>query len=204
LANVDSLLRSDILQPSGNAPLSASNLLQPAQLDVARRLEIGAEEPRLLARSIVQEGWLTRWQAQQLLAGRTKFFLGKYKLVESLGQGGMGTVLKAEQPGLNRVVALKVMSREVLRNPEAIARFLREIRSAAALEHPNIVRAYDADSVGKSYFLVMEYVEGNDLKSWIRQTLSRSNARQPQTASLSRSMLLTVSRSSIVALARSL
>ena len=66
--------------------LSGSKLLTAAQFDVVARSELGADDPRSLARYIVQEGWLTRWQAQQLLAGRTKFFLGKYKLLESLGR----------------------------------------------------------------------------------------------------------------------
>ena len=136
--------------------LGRSNLLTDEQLRAAGEVADVSDEPRAIAKRIVQEGWLTRWQAQQLLAGRAKLFLGKYKLLAGIGQGGMGTVLKAEHPGLNRIVALKVMSREVLGNPDAVARFVREIQLAAALDHPHIVRAYDADRVGKTYFLVME------------------------------------------------
>jgi serine/threonine protein kinase len=149
--------------------LQASNLLEPGQLDDARRLASPEQTPRSLARQLVQLGWITRWQAQQLLAGRTKFFLGKYKLLEGLGHGGMGAVFKAEHPGLSRVVALKVMTRALLQKPTAVPRFLREIRLAATLDDPHIVAAYDADCVGNTYFLVMEYVAGDTLKTWIKQ-----------------------------------
>jgi serine/threonine protein kinase len=149
--------------------LQASNLLDSGQLDDARRLVSPEQTPRSLARQLVQLGWITRWQAQQLLAGRTKFYLGKYKLLEGLGHGGMGAVFKAKHPGLSRVVALKVMTKTLLQKPTAVPRFLREIRLAAALDDPHIVAAYDADCVGNTYFLVMEYVSGDTLKTWIKQ-----------------------------------
>lgn len=151
------------------ALLERSSLLTNDQLRDVRELSEADNNPRTVAKQIVQQGWLTRWQAQQLLAGRHKLFLGKYKLLENIGEGGMGAVLKAEHPKLGRTVALKVMAQELLKDPDAVARFVREIRSAAALNHPNIVTAYDADRVGKTYFLVMEYVRGSDLRAWIRQ-----------------------------------
>ena len=148
------------------ALLSKSNLLSAAQLAEAQR-DAAKADPRTAAVRLVRLGWLTKWQAQQLLAGRSRLFLGKYKLLESLGQGGMGAVFKAVQPGMERVVALKVMSRAVLHDPAAIARFLREIQAAAALSHEHIVAAYDADKAGDNFFLVMEYVGGQSLKAWI-------------------------------------
>lgn len=147
--------------------LERSNLLtseQCAQVTVR-----GEGDPKKLAEQLVKEGLLTKWQAQQLLSGRSQFFLGKYKLLDLIGQGGMGAVFKATQSGIGRIVALKVMTKTVLKDTSAVNRFLREIRSAAALDHPNIVRAYDADNAGKTYFLVMEYVDGRDLKSWIKK-----------------------------------
>jgi serine/threonine-protein kinase len=102
-------------------------------------------EPGPLAWWLVEQNLVTRWQAQTLMSGRKTFFLGKYKLLDRLGAGGMGTVYTAWQPGMSRVVALKVMSDKLLENEQAVARFHREIQSAAALEHPNIVSTLDAD-----------------------------------------------------------
>ena len=70
----------------------------------------------------------------------------------------MGAVYKAEQFPLKRLVALKVISDKALKQPGAIKRFHREIHTVAALNHPNVVTAYDADAVGDVHFLVMEYV----------------------------------------------
>src|SRR4029077_9803940 len=142
-------------------------LLQPSQLHELRTWP--EQEPATLAARMVRSGWLTRWQSQQLLAGKSQFYLGKYKLLDLIGQGGMGSVYKAVWPGVGRTVALKVMSRSLLRQPKSVNRFLREIRSAAAVDHPNIVHAYDADCDGDTYFLVMEFVTGQNLKSWIKR-----------------------------------
>lgn len=148
------------------ALLEKSNLLAPDEL--AKAHSINAASPKDFAKGLVQQGLLTKWQAQQLLAGRHQFFLGKYKLLDKLGEGGFGAVYKAEQHPLKRIVALKVISDKALTKPKAVQRFHREIRSVAALNHPNIIAAFDADSVGTTHFLVMEYVEGKDLKTWIK------------------------------------
>jgi serine/threonine protein kinase len=149
--------------------LEQSHLLSSEQLLEARRICEVSGAPRIQASRLIQHRLLTRWQAQQLLAGQTRLFLGKYKLLEALGRGGMGAVFKAEQPGLGRVVALKVMSRKLLKSPSAVSRFRREIRSAGALSHSNIVAAYDADRVGETYFLVMEFVDGLNLRECIQR-----------------------------------
>lgn len=95
------------------------------------------------------------------LTGRT---LGKYRLVEKLGQGGMAQVYKAYQPDLDRYVAIKVLHPHLTGDPDFAARFRREARAIAALEHPNIVRVYDFDTAEGLGFLVMEYLEGENLK----------------------------------------
>src|SRR6516164_8790428 len=92
--------------------LEKSNLLTPEQMAEVRSWP--EQEPKTLAARMVTAGWITKWQSQQLLAGRSQqFFLGKYKLLELIGQGGMGSVYKAVRQGSGRIVALKVMSRQV-------------------------------------------------------------------------------------------
>ncbi|MBV9125224.1 MAG: protein kinase, partial [Planctomycetes bacterium] len=89
--------------------------------------------------------------------------LGQYRLLERLGQGGMGTVYRALHTRLKRVVALKVLSNPRMSNTQAVARFQREMEAVGKLDHPHIVRASDAGEADGTHFLVMEYVEGMDL-----------------------------------------
>src|SRR5262245_39721833 len=93
----------------------------------------------------------------------------RYRVLAPVGAGGMGVVYKAEQRMMGRVVALKVMARRYTANPEAVARFRREVHAAARLNHPNIVTAHDADEAGGLHFLVMEYVEGTSLDRLVRR-----------------------------------
>jgi serine/threonine protein kinase len=95
--------------------------------------------------------------------------LGEYEVLELLGQGGMGKVFKARQRRLDRMCALKVILPEHLKQPAALARFQREARAAARLDHPNIVRVYDAGEDRGVHFLAMEYLEGIDLAALLRQ-----------------------------------
>lgn len=121
-----------------------------------------------LADRLVELGKLNAWQAKQLLEGRTKFNLGPYLIVDSIGQGGMGQVFKAVHGVLGRVVAIKVLPRHKS-TPEAIANFQNEIRALAMLDHDNLVRAVDAGHDGNVYFLVTEYVPGSDLRKLVRR-----------------------------------
>jgi serine/threonine protein kinase len=89
--------------------------------------------------------------------------VGPYRIVEPLGAGGMGDVFKAFHPFMKRYVALKVIRAEHFGSPEAALRFRREIQAAAQLEHPNIIRAYDAGDAGGFFYLAMELAEGHDL-----------------------------------------
>lgn len=151
--------------------LQSGNLLNADDLGRAARKSASEDfqDPGVLAWWLVEQNLITRWQAHMLVSGWNHFFLGKYKLLDRVGAGGMGTVYKAWQPGLSRVVALKVLSDALLGNEQAAARFHREIQSVAALEHPNIVATFDADCVKGKHFLVMEYVEGHDLDALIRK-----------------------------------
>lgn len=89
--------------------------------------------------------------------------LGKYEILSELGRGGMGIVYMARDPVLDRVLALKTISAGILAEPGMRERFLREARSAARLQHPNIVTIYEFGEVEGAPFFAMEYLEGDDL-----------------------------------------
>ncbi len=93
------------------------------------------------------------------------------EIIGLIGQGGMGYVYKARQRGLNRLVALKLLQREVSNNPQFSERFARESRAMAKLNHPGIVIVHDSGLVGGLFYFVMEYVDGLNL----RELLSRSD-----------------------------
>jgi CheY-like chemotaxis protein len=93
----------------------------------------------------------------------------RYRILASLGSGGMGTVYKAQHRLMDRVVALKIIKPELVGRPAMVERFHREVRAAARLAHPNIVAGYDADCAGNTHFLVMEFVEGVDLDRLLRE-----------------------------------
>src|SRR3989339_755456 len=120
-----------------------------------------------LARELVAAERLTKYQAVSICQGKTKgLVFGEYVVLDKLGQGGMGVVLKARHRRMERVVAVKVLPAAAVQSPEAVERFHREVRAAARLNHPNIVTAYDASEHEGMHYLVMELVEGKDL-GWI-------------------------------------
>src|SRR3989304_1505122 len=90
-----------------------------------------------------------------------------YKIVDKLGEGGMGIVYKARDLKLDRPVAVKFLSQHLSASDESKTRFVQEARSAAALNHPNILNVFDIDEQDGKIFFVMEYVEGKTLKSYI-------------------------------------
>lgn len=114
---------------------------------------------------LVSRGVLTPLQAEFLIRGEPEscILAGRYRLIEKLGEGGMGAVYRAQDQRLGRDVAIKVLPPTVARDPEAVARFKREAKALARVSHPNIVQAFDADEDGGRQFLVMEYVQGRDL-----------------------------------------
>jgi tetratricopeptide (TPR) repeat protein len=94
---------------------------------------------------------------------------GRYIIRGTLGRGGMGIVYKADDTVLDRTVAFKVLPDTLKENPQALANFLREAKSAAKLNHPNIVTVYDAGEQEGSFYIAMEYVDGNTLKDIIKR-----------------------------------
>jgi eukaryotic-like serine/threonine-protein kinase len=121
----------------------------------------------LLAAMLVEMGVLTAYQADQLRSGRKKLSLGPYIVTDWIAQGGMGQVFKAIHEMMGREVAIKVLPLSKS-TPEAIAKFSREIRTQAQLDHAALVRAYDAGHDGNVYYLVTEYVPGTDLRRLVR------------------------------------
>ncbi|MBN1589634.1 MAG: protein kinase [Pirellulales bacterium] len=147
--------------------LRKSGLLSPEQLAHAQDTVLLTGNAEEFAQILIDEGMLTKWQADQLLAGSTKFHVGNYVLLAMLGRGGMGSVFLARHTTMDRQVALKIVSRRVGKDPASRERFLSEARAAASLDHPNIVRAYDVDSDNERLFIVMEYVAGRDLRELV-------------------------------------
>jgi eukaryotic-like serine/threonine-protein kinase len=149
--------------------LLATRLLDQEKLDAARAA-VGDQEGTL-ARYLVREGLLTRFQVRQIRAGATSFHVDKYVVVDCLGRGGNSIVYKARNILLpNRFVALKTLDTGNLhRANDALARFRREIDIVARLEHPNVVRAYDVIRTRSQIYLVLEYIEGRDLGNLIKE-----------------------------------
>lgn len=122
---------------------------------------------KLVAAELVRMKILTAYQADQLLAGRNKLSLGQYIINDWIGQGGMGQVFKAVHEMLGQERAIKVLPLSKS-TPEAIESFRREIRTQAKLDHPNLVRAYDAGLDGNVHYMVVEFVPGTDLRRLVR------------------------------------
>jgi serine/threonine protein kinase len=132
--------------------------------------------PEVAARinSLKRMDWLLKPAQEDQRQGSTNqpiqtFFLGEYTVLERIGAGGMGQVFKALHRRMDRIVALKVLPKEIGKSFDALERFQQEVRSAARLSHPNIVTAYDAGELDGSPFLVMEYVDGHDFFRHVQQ-----------------------------------
>jgi serine/threonine protein kinase len=151
--------------------LRECQLLERSQLDDLSRSSISkSDDSALIARELVQKKWLTSFQVTQLLQGKgTELRVGPYRLLDRLGEGGMGFVYKAYHQQMGRTVALKVIRKEKLNNAIAIRRFQQEIRVISQLSHPNIVTAFDAGQAGENQYFAMEYVEGVDLARMVKK-----------------------------------
>ena len=129
-----------------------------------------ASDPRQVTDDMIGDGMLTNFQAEQFLLGKWRgFSIGKYKLLERIGVGGMGQVFLCEHMFMKRRVAIKVLPPAKAEQPAALGRFYREARAAGSLEHPNIVRTHDIDQDGNLHFIVMEYVDGSNLLEIVKK-----------------------------------
>jgi serine/threonine-protein kinase len=149
--------------------LRQTRLLDLDQLEELARVQARTPDPRALAKILINKSWLTPYQVNEIFRGQSAgLVLGQYRVLERLGEGGMGQVFKARHAAMGRIVALKVIRKERLENAEAVKRFQREVRAAAQLTHPNIVMAFDADQINGTHYLAMEFVEGIDLAQLVK------------------------------------
>jgi WD40 repeat protein len=153
------------------AALKQTGLVDPERLGQIEQELAGCSLNALdLGRELLRRGWLTAFQVNYLLVEReADLVVGPYQLLARLGGGGMGQVFKARHSRLGKVVALKLIHPQRLGDASVVRRFLREVRSASRLDHPNIVHALDAgESDGRPY-LVLELIEGTDLAALLKQ-----------------------------------
>jgi serine/threonine protein kinase len=133
------------------------------------RTETGKQDPDLLVlmRQLERRGWLTNFQCSKLLKGDTDgYILGGYRLLYKISSGSFGRVYRAVEPESGRVVAVKVLRRRWSEDEQRIELFMREGRVGMSLQHPNIVEVLDIkqDPYSKQYFIIMEFVEGGNLR----------------------------------------
>src|SRR4051794_39553339 len=148
--------------------LRRSRLLSEQEIAEATRLT-SSDRAKVIARALVDRGVLTRFQAGRLLAGKAgRVLLGQYRILDQPGRGGTGVVFRALHTAMERVVAIKVILPGFLKDNSALGLFNREVRAAAGLHHPNIVTAYDANTIKGVRFLVMEYVDGPSLQDFVK------------------------------------
>ncbi|MEQ8788143.1 MAG: serine/threonine-protein kinase [Pirellulaceae bacterium] len=156
--------------------LRRSSLVDDDQLDAAlercREQHSGVlpDDVDAVADFLVDANLITRWHCEKLFDGKYKgFFLNKYKLLRHVGSGGMSSVYLAEHRLMHQLRAIKVLPKQRVSESSYLARFHLEAKATASLDHRNIVRAYDVDNVGDTHFLVMEYVEGQDIQAIVKQ-----------------------------------
>jgi len=123
-----------------------------------------------LAERLVRDNILTSWQAKRFLSNKPQgLVVGRYIILDRIGSGSMGRVYKAQHAMMERVVALKIVAPEIAANERVVARFQREMKLVGRLDHPNVVRAFDADQINKILYIVMEFVSGRSLGEMLKK-----------------------------------
>ncbi len=157
---------SDFLQA-----IRSSSILPEPQIEKLEASVAAGEpptEPAELSANLVKDGILTEYQARQIHKGRPQaLIVGSYVILDFLGKGTMGKVYKARHRMMGRVVALKVLDSRYISSPRSLARFQREMELVGRLDHPNVIRAFDADRLGDCHFIAMEYAAGMTLEDYL-------------------------------------
>jgi serine/threonine protein kinase len=158
---------SPTLVPQGNTklesgPPSPDSSERPADSDAPTLIE--ARTPRSPQAAGPASSF---WQLPALLPGTR--LGGRYEILQTIGEGGMGAVYKAEDRELGRTVALKVIRPELASDPDILQRFKQEILLASKVTDRNIIRIYDLGDAGGVKFITMEFVEGDDLRQILRR-----------------------------------
>jgi serine/threonine-protein kinase len=146
-------------------------------LDIQSKLRSLGIEPKKLGEILIEKGYLTPEQAVQLAKSQmataasasSKLSIPGYELISRIGQGAMGTVFKAKQVSMDRVVAIKVLSSKYSKDRVFVERFLREARAVAKLNHENIISGYDVGEANGHHYFVMEFVDGAPVTSLMKR-----------------------------------
>jgi hypothetical protein len=140
------------------------------QLDLIGRMNRGRPTwSDLIRQGVLQAAAQSPWKAE----------LGNYKIADWIGCGGMGIVLKAYEPALDRWVALKLLRPEWGADENAVRRFIREARAAARLQHPNVIAIHAVSEHIGTHFIAMEFVEGASLAELLQQNGCRRRRNLP-------------------------
>ena len=151
--------------------LAQSGLMTPAEIAAfIAALETPPRDGDELLELLVKRRRTTAYQAHAVRSGELKrLVFGEYTVLEKIGQGSESIVLKAQHRRMKRLVAIKVLTSRAMRSRQSIERFFREAEAAARLSHPNIIAAYDASQCDGMDYLVMEYVDGQDLSTIVKE-----------------------------------
>ncbi|PQO46880.1 protein kinase domain-containing protein [Blastopirellula marina] len=163
------LLPDDLELEQLQAFILKAEILEPEKL--SRLVDTRSPKNAIqLSNQLLEESLLTRFQLRAISHGKTRGLkLGRYVILDKIGEGGMGQVYRAWHSRMDREVALKVLPRAAMSKDDGVARFNQEVQVASQLSHPNIVTAFDADEAEGLHFLVMEFVNGKDLSTIVRR-----------------------------------
>jgi eukaryotic-like serine/threonine-protein kinase len=160
----------------GRIPVDQVSTVERAFADVGN-------DPEQLAEQLLAAGCLTRYQYRKIQLNRSADLLfGPYLVLERVGEGGMGKVYRAVRVPTAQMVALKTIRPNLLQNKTVISRYKREARAAAALDHPNIVKLFEADDIDGRYYMAMEFIEGMDLSRLTKELTKDKRSILPSEA----------------------